>query len=167
MILLRDALPADADAVARLHVRSWQTAYRGLIPDEFLDAMRPEERARRYTFGSRDPAAPQTIVALDGAQLVGFSTVVADREDARVGELSALHVDPTRWGQRVGLALIEAARGRLVASEFRAARLWLLVGNARAERFYTLDGWRSDGTQRSEVVWGASVSELSFRRSLP
>jgi GNAT superfamily N-acetyltransferase len=114
-ILLRDALPADADPVARLHVLSWRTAYRGLLPDEFLDAMRPEERARRYTFGSEDPAAPQTIVALDGADLIGFATVVADREDARVGELSALHVDPSRWGQRVGLALIEAARGRLVA----------------------------------------------------
>jgi GNAT superfamily N-acetyltransferase len=148
-------------------VRTWQTAYRGLLPDEYLNGMQPEERARRYTFGSQDPAAPQTLVAVDGSELVGFATVCALREEEAVGELSALHVDPGHWGRRIGLALIEAARSRLFASGFRSAHLWLLVGNARAERFYRLDGWRPDGTRRSDVVWGATVDEIGFRRSLP
>ena len=45
--LLRDAQPFDADAVARVHVQTWQVAYRGLLPDAYLDALRPEDRARR------------------------------------------------------------------------------------------------------------------------
>jgi GNAT superfamily N-acetyltransferase len=36
--------------VACVHVRSWQAAYRGLLPDEYLDGLRAEDRANRYTF---------------------------------------------------------------------------------------------------------------------
>ena len=31
-------------AVARVHVRSWQVGYRGLLPDAYLDGLRAEER---------------------------------------------------------------------------------------------------------------------------
>ena len=166
-LLVRDAIPSDADAVARVHVRTWQTAYRGLMPDAYLDSLRADERARRYTFGLRDPASPQTLVAIDSGELVGFATVRTLPEEPGVGELCALHVDPTHWNRRIGLALTEAARARLSEHGSRRARLWLLEGNTRAERFYRLDRWQPDGTRRSEVVWGASVVELGFTRALP
>ena len=166
-LLLRDALPSDADAVARVHVRTWQTAYRGLLPDAYLDSLRADERARRYTFGALDPATPQTLVALDSDELVGFATVRTLPAEGDVGELCALHVEPAHWNRRIGLALIEAARARLQKHGARRARLWLLEGNARAERFYRLDRWQPDGTRRTEVVWGASVVELGFARELP
>jgi len=57
-MLLRPAQPADAAAVARVHVRSWQVAYRGLLPDEYLDGLQPEDRAPHYTFGDRGPGRP-------------------------------------------------------------------------------------------------------------
>ncbi|MHB1536011.1 MAG: hypothetical protein ACYC1D_15655 [Acidimicrobiales bacterium] len=46
-MLLHRALPGDEDAVAAVHVWSWQTAYRGLVPSEYLDSLNPAERARR------------------------------------------------------------------------------------------------------------------------
>jgi len=166
-LVLRDAQPPDADAVARVHVRTWQTAYRGLLPDAYLDSLRADERARRYTFGLSDPAAPQTLVALDSNELVGFATIRTLPEENGLGELCALHVDPKHWNRRIGLALIEAARARLHEIGARRARLWLLEGNLRAERFYRIDRWQPDGTRRSEVVWGVSVDELGFTRALP
>ena len=45
-MFLRPAEPGDASAVALVHVRAWQTRYRKLLPDEYLDGLRPEERAR-------------------------------------------------------------------------------------------------------------------------
>ncbi len=56
-MLLRPAEPADAMAVARVHVRSWQAAYRGLLPDAYLDGLRPEDRAARYDFATEDVRA--------------------------------------------------------------------------------------------------------------
>ncbi|KAL2044143.1 hypothetical protein ABVK25_012432 [Lepraria finkii] len=54
---MREARIGDEAAVADIHVRAWQEAYRGLIPDEFLDALDPDDRARTYTFG-RGPPKP-------------------------------------------------------------------------------------------------------------
>ena len=56
---LRRAETADAMAVARVHVRSGQAAYSKLMPDDFLDQLRPEDRAKRYDFGNLDPIRPQ------------------------------------------------------------------------------------------------------------
>ena len=46
------------------------------------------------------------------------------------------------------------------------ALLWILTGNTRAEHFYQMDGWRSDGVRRSETVWGVTVDELRYVRRL-
>jgi hypothetical protein len=35
-VLIREAVPADAGAVARVHVDSWRTTYRGIIADSIL-----------------------------------------------------------------------------------------------------------------------------------
>jgi hypothetical protein len=48
---IRLAVPEDALAVARVHVRSWQVGYRGLLPDDYLGKLNAAERAKRYTFG--------------------------------------------------------------------------------------------------------------------
>jgi hypothetical protein len=60
-----------------VHVRAWQVAYRGLLPDEYLDGLRAEDRAGRYTFGSADPGVPSTIVAVVDGVIRGFATVGA------------------------------------------------------------------------------------------
>ena len=62
---LREARPGDEPAVAELHVRSWQEAYRELMPAEFLAALDPRERAGRYTFGSTADGGPTTMLAFD------------------------------------------------------------------------------------------------------
>lgn len=154
---LRPAVPADALAVARVHVRAWQAGYRGLLPAAYLDGLRPEDRAARYTFDRAD--GPRTTVAVSSGAIVGFATISGS-------ELCALHVDPDAWSRGVGRALIARARADLAAAGVAEAHLWLLAGNARAQRFYECDGWITDGTQRVDTVWGATVDEIEYRRRL-
>jgi GNAT superfamily N-acetyltransferase len=166
--LLRPAAPGDELAVARVHVRSWQLGYRGLLPDAYLDGLKPEERAQRYTFGSADPGRPATLVALQQGTICGFATTAPARDaDAQgQGELCALYVDPDCWGQGTGAILIAAARARLLAQGFRTAVLWVLDSNVRAYRFYSRDGWVADGSRRIETIWNVRVQELRYSRSL-
>jgi GNAT superfamily N-acetyltransferase len=154
---LRLAVPADALAVARTHVRAWQAGYRGLLPAAYLDGLRPEDRAARYTFDRSD--GPRTTVAITAGTLIGFATIHGS-------ELSALHVDPDAWSTGVGRALIAQARTDLAAAGVAEAHLWLLAGNARAQRFYERDGWTTDGTRRTDTVWGVTVDEIEYRRRL-
>jgi GNAT superfamily N-acetyltransferase len=154
---LRLAVPADALAVARVHVRAWQAGYRGLLPGAYLDGLRAEDRAARYTF--ERPEGPRTTVAVESEEILGFATIHG-------AELSALHVDPDAWSTGVGRALIARARADLAAAGVAEAHLWLLAGNARAQRFYERDGWTTDGLRRTDTVWGAAVDEIQYRRRL-
>lgn len=155
-------------AVARVHVRAWQVAYRGLMPDDYLLGLRPEDRARRYNFASVDPALPQTVVAVEADVLVGFATTAPARDAnaAGQGELCALYVEPDLWGRGVGRALAAAARGNLYRLGFRQAMLWVVAGNARAQQFYQADGWTPDGQRRAQQIWSVTVDTVRYRRVL-
>lgn len=168
MLSVRLAEPGDAMEVGGVHVRSWQRGYRGLLPDEYLDGLRPEDRASRYTFAGQADQ-PLTVVAVEAGVIRGFATITPARADdeARTGELLALYVDPDHWGRGVGRRLIVEARDRLADRGCQSAVVWVLRGNARAERFYRSDGWTPDGARRKEEVWGVVAEELRHTRNLP
>lgn len=149
-------------------MRSWQAAYKGLLPDEYLDSLRADERASRYDFATTDPLAPHTIVADDGRMIVGFATIgVSPGGSSRdVGELMALYVDPDSWRTGVGRALIARARAGLRRLGFDNALLWVLEGNERAQRFYERDGWLRGDDRRRQRVWGIEVDEIAYLRHL-
>lgn len=165
---MRRAEPTDAMAVARVHVRSWQAAYRKLMPDDYLDQLRPEDRAKKYDFGNLDPLKPETIVASESGAIRGFVTTAPAQEPSMsgYGELCALYVDPDYWARGIGVALVSAARARLFDLGFRSAILWVLAGNVRAERFYMTDHWTPDGVWRTDEVWGAKVKDFRYWRRL-
>ncbi len=167
--VLRPAEPGDALQVATIHVRSWQAAYRGLIPDEYLDALRPEQRAERYTLGDRSPGAPWTTVAVEGSSASAFATTgpSKDPDNGAVGELLALYVDPSRWRCGIGSSLVAHARHELHERGFDAAVVWVLDRNDLARGFYLRDGWATEGKARIEEAWGVRVAQVRYRRSLP
>lgn len=169
---LRDARRGDELAVAAVHVRSWQEAYRGLMPDDYLDALDPRDRAAAYTFEPAVPAAPTTVLAVgeeDGEEVVlGFATFCPSRdEDALgLGEIVALYVDPGRHQGGVGRLLMAEARRRLVEAGFTEGLLWVLDGNARAAGFYEREGWVPDGARRVEHPYGIVSNVSRYRRRL-
>jgi ribosomal protein S18 acetylase RimI-like enzyme len=167
-MLLRPAKPADALAIARVHVRAWQHGYRGFLPDDYLDQLRPEDRAEKYDLSNADPLHPHTIVAASGNIIHGFATTCPSHEPdlPNHGELTALYVDPHSWGLGVGVALVTAARAHLVSLGLKNAYLFTLVDNLRAQRFYQTDQWTPDGLRRIDVVWNASVDVLRYQRTL-
>ena len=79
--------------------------------------------------------------------------------------LRAFYVDPESWGTGLGRALIVEAERRL-AERHTVATLWVLDGNVRARRFYEAGGWRPDGAERRDRVWGATVDEVGYHKTL-
>jgi len=165
---IRNAQPNDAFEVATVHVTSWQVAYRGILPAEYLEGLQAEDRAQKYDFSCADPTKPHTIVGIENEKIVGFATTCtardADLKDR--GELTALYVDPQHWSRGVGASLIAAARLHLKNRGFQRACLWLLDGNARGDRFYQKDGWAPDGRNRIDTIWGITVNETLYQRDL-
>jgi L-amino acid N-acyltransferase YncA len=146
--VLRLARPEDARAIAEVHVGSWRHAYRGLLPEGYLDRLSVDERegSWREALGSDTAGA---VVAEAEGRIVGFASFGPSRDaDAAegVGEVPAIYVDAEVLGTGVGRSLLAEATTRLREAGFRRATLWVLEANARARRFYEKSGWAWDGT---------------------
>lgn len=145
---IRRATAADARGIAEVHVASWRHAYRGLLPDGFLDRLSVDEREASWREAFRDRGAA-VFVAEEEGRVIGFASFGPSRDgDAgpEVGEIPAIYVDPTVVGAGVGRALLDAAIEAMREAGYRRATLWVLEANAHARRFYKRAGWRWDGT---------------------
>jgi ribosomal protein S18 acetylase RimI-like enzyme len=179
VLTVRAARPEDAAEIVRINVRGWQQAYAGIVPDDVLAGMDIDGRADRFRERLADPGAFEVLVAVEGDDTVGYVTVgpyrIGQRNDVlhrEVGEVLAIYVDPPRWGTGAGRALMDAALARLAARGFGSVRLWVLVDNRAARRFYERAGFTADGASARYPVGRADgtvvdLPEVRYARRLP
>jgi GNAT superfamily N-acetyltransferase len=166
-LLIRRAVPADADELGDGHVAAWRWAYRDLMPATFLASMRPERQAewwhRRFAEGWLD-----TWVAESQGRIVGHAgSAVARDEDAPPGaaELVMINVIEEYARQGVGRALMETVEEHWRALGVEVAVLWVLADNDRARSFYARLGWLPDGATGQYELPGVSLPQLRLRKS--
>jgi GNAT superfamily N-acetyltransferase len=107
----------DLKAIAAVHVATWQTAYAGILPSEYLANLSVEHREVSWRQVLAE-ARSELLVAFQGSAVVAFASFGnsrdADAPGAR-GEVSAIYVIPSAWSTGVGRALWCAVRERLIA----------------------------------------------------
>lgn len=105
---MRLATVGDAERVGEVHVRAWE-AYRGLLPDDFLDGLDPVARGERWrrtlSEGRRDT---QLFVAECEGLMLGICAIGPDR-DGDCGEIWMINLVPEAWGTGVGQPLFDRA----------------------------------------------------------
>ena len=170
MTEIRPLAEPDIAAVAEVNVRTWQSAYAGIMPAEVLDALDPAVFAHRRRARTPPPGA-ETLVADDGGTIVGFVSfgpsrvdqATGDTFDMSAGELYAIYVDPDRQGSGTGRLLIKAARRALAKAGFPVMRLWVLEENHPARRFYEHFGMTPDGVRQHYTPNGSTVELPEIR----
>jgi GNAT superfamily N-acetyltransferase len=165
------ATQRDASQIAEIHVQTWQVAYRGLVPDDYLDALSVDQRAEAWRQILADSDLPCTgaFVLECDAVVVGFVHVSPSRDDdaeAAIGEVTAIYVLADFWSRGVGRALMHCAVENLRDAGFTSATLWVLDANLRARRFYEAAGWASDGATQFSDRGTFSFSEVRYRRTI-
>jgi RimJ/RimL family protein N-acetyltransferase len=169
---IRPARIGDAPRIALVHVRSWQAAYRGLLPQEFLDGLDPAQRADVWERNMAEAEGPRSgLVVIDAGQsLLGFAAFGPardeDQDPGQTGEVRAIYLSPGAWGKGWGGSSLAAAVTGLTGTGFSQAVLWVLDTNERARRFYQAAGWSLDGTAKRDTIAGVQVTEVRYRRSL-
>jgi GNAT superfamily N-acetyltransferase len=182
VIEVRDADIDDADAIATAHIDGWRAGYRGVVPDEYLDAEEfassRRDRWRSWSW-QQIPESRLFVVTLQG-RVVGFGhagpeQVVAhgiespesepgDGDEAR-GEIYGFYLHPTAWGSGGAGALMSRCEEFLRDEGFTSATLWVLRDNPRARAFYEKAGWQATGKESlftpSEPP-GSSLPKVSF-----
>ena len=168
-LMIRDALVADARAMGRLHVRAWQSAYRGVMPDEYLDGLVAEERVEMWHSRlSRSDLHP-LLVAVVAEVVVGFAAFGAENAPTApisCGELYAMNLDPDHWGRGIGRVLLRGVTERLISMGYEEAVLWVVPENERARALYESEGWVADGGVSTEDILGVTVTDIRYRKSL-
>ena len=170
-VTVRQPTEADADGMGAVHVRAWQSAYAGLMPDDYLHSLSVTDRSdmwRRVLSQTPRPRTFRFVAEEPSGMVVGFIAVgpEARADGATGGELYVMNVDPDVWGTGVGSALHRSALAALIESGFAGAILWVHPDNERAGRFYESRGWHQDDVTRQETVLGVQVPELRYSQEL-
>lgn len=169
---IRSARLEDAAQIAVIHVRSWQAAYRGMVPQAFLDGLDLAPRAARWerNLSATDWSRGGVLVAEANQELLGFVDYGPARDDdakaSRDGEVYAIYLLPAALGRGIGRQLMAAALERLGEAGYDQATLWVLDGNSRARRFYEAGGWLADGAVKHDDSLGFVMSEVRYRTEL-
>jgi ribosomal protein S18 acetylase RimI-like enzyme len=135
--VVRSADIDDAAAIARVHVDTWRTAYRGLLPADFLEALDEAGYAERWRRTLTDGTG-RVYVAEDGRQTVGFASGGPERagEDGFTGELYAIYVLQQAQGRGHGRRLVQAVAQGLREMGLPNMIVWVLRDNHNARHFY-------------------------------
>ncbi|WP_130414414.1 GNAT family N-acetyltransferase [Xylanimonas ulmi] len=170
-VTIRPATPDDALRIAQVHVTSWQGAYAGLLPADYLTDLDPETRVRHWAtvLGAKGATASEghVLVAEHGSRTLGFASFgPSGDEDADPGthELYAMYLEPDAWGRGVARELMRTVL--TLVPQGVDFTLWVLAGNSRAQHFYHRHGFRPDGVERIDEIGGTPLTELRYRRAV-
>lgn len=166
-VSFRPGVSKDAEAIARVHVATWKTAYRGLLPDELLDGMNHVDRIPRWQRTLDDPQS-KVFVAEKSGEIVGFLAVGPSHDDGQdgCGELDAIYILETVSGQGIGGKFMTMSDRWMCEQGFSRAVLWVLPTNAGAIRFYEAHGWRDDLAEKQLGVPGGYVPARRYAKRL-
>ncbi|HEX9988219.1 MAG TPA: GNAT family N-acetyltransferase [Chloroflexia bacterium] len=164
-MIIREAILTDAPGIARVHVDTWRSTYRGIVPDEFLANLSYEARERMWTTAithASDSNFPYVAEDEQG-QIVGFvSGGTSQSGDPNyAGELYAIYVLKEAQGKGVGRGLFGAVVDRLARSGIHTMIVWVFRDNEPSRRFYEAMGGELLYEKEFELG-GARLTEVAY-----
>ncbi|MGW3493655.1 N-acetyltransferase family protein [Streptomyces sp. NPDC001020] len=167
---IRDMTPDDCRRVSEIRIGGWRTAYRGLIPQSYLDALDVDaDTARRRARLAQSDDVVNLVAEGDG-EVVGWAAIGPYRDGERrteEAELYAIYVSPELLGAGVGRGLLTESARRCAAAGHERMLLWVLRENTHARRFYERAGFHTDGTEETFEADGVAVPEVRYAAVLP
>ncbi len=137
-LIIRAAKPDDAPDIAKLHIRSWQQAYRGIIHQSYLDhGLNFDEREKKWRNNLAD-SRKGTFLIFDGDLLAGFATVGQSRDQkfSDYYELYAIYLCPDYFGKGVGGKLLRHVLVYTIKCGFNKMFVNVLSENRLGRSFY-------------------------------
>jgi L-amino acid N-acyltransferase YncA len=110
--MIRKATPKDVRAIAEVHVKSWQAAYRDLLPADFLQSLSVDRREQQWKTNAEN--LEHVILLYERAgSVVAFCSFAPSRDDdadkSSVAELGTIYALESCWGQGIGQKLWDEA----------------------------------------------------------
>lgn len=164
-VTLRPGRPADAAAIACVHVETWRNAYAGLVPDAYLVGMTEARQAVQWDAElRRRPGGERVLVAEtlgpDGREIVGFGSCGRARGGPCPGEVYTLYVASDWQGRGIGRRLLTGLFRVLVGHSLNGAVIWVLSANPARYFYEAMGGQRA--AERHEAFVGVELEETAY-----
>ena len=167
MCEIRNIEEQDVRRVAEIHVRTWQVAYKDILPQKMLDNLSIEQREESWRKKFLSQGSRSNYVLEVSGDIRGWISVGPSRdEDANeknISELYGIYLDPRFYGIGYGTKLWHEARRHLRAENFYEITLWVLDANERARKFYEKIGFSLDEGVMKEMKWLDDSRHLRYR----
>lgn len=166
MIAIRPARLEDAKQIAHIQISSWRRAYKGIVPDRYLDGMHTETFIQKWQeFLATDEKGDRFFVPIVDDMVVGFINTGPAR-DEDVGfmyELRSIYLHPSYWGQGVGKALFEHSRKILKDKGIKSLYVWVLKDNLIGRKYYEkMGGTEISGLTKTLDIAGLRLDEIVY-----
>ncbi|NER81978.1 MAG: GNAT family N-acetyltransferase [Leptolyngbya sp. SIO1D8] len=165
-MIVRAVTHTDVEAMARVHVDTWRTTYRGIVSDELLANLSYEKREKGWhqVLDNAPKDGNFTYVAEDDSgNIVGFANGGVERAGNLVyqGELNAIYVLKSHQRKGIGRELIRATAQKLSQMEIQSMLVWVLAENPACRFYEMLGGQKVDekeiergGSKLIEIAYG-------------
>ncbi|MEG4166643.1 MULTISPECIES: GNAT family N-acetyltransferase [unclassified Microcoleus] len=164
-MIVREAKIADAPAIAQVNVDTWRTAYREIVPTDYLAQLSYEKRESNWQEILLNAEKSKNFVCVaenDSGEIVGFAAGGCERTGKYVytGELFAIYILEEYQRQGIGRQLVRTVAKKLAELSLNSMLVWVL-GNNSAYRFYEfLGGEKVDEKQTSRA--GVALKEIAY-----
>jgi GNAT superfamily N-acetyltransferase len=172
-VTVREAVPADAQAIADVDHASHLAAYAPIFGAGYEPRVSLEQSLLHWQsiLNGDQPRGPHwELVACIDDRIAAYARLTpsrdADASPGTVGEVGALYVHPDWWRRGVGQVLLDASLALLRERGYAVGTLWALEDNVRARAFYEAQGWHDDGgRQQLELdLPGVNLTEVRYRK---
>ena len=151
--------------MARVHIDSTRTTYKGIMPDEYLASLSYGDRESRWVqiLTADRPSAGNFVAEIDGGEIVGFAGGGPEREGDGTyrGELYAIYLLEEHQRKGLGRRLVSALARQLLSDGYDSMLVWVLEENQPAQQFYESLGGKQVG-RKTITIRGADLIELSY-----
>lgn len=141
-MIIREAGIEDALSIANVQVKTWRSAYRGIVPDDYLDSLSIDKSAGGWAIFFSD-TNKFAFVALDRyGNIVGFASMGDNRTNSveYEGELYALYILDEYQRKDIGKKLFSRVLEKFSLRGIKSMLVCVLKENHSARHFYESAG---------------------------
>lgn len=149
----------DIEQVRQVYILGWQNAFRGIVPQTYLDTMNLADWA---------PPLNGAYVLTDGKNILGTSSIAPARDSAfdGWGEIISIFILPHLIGKGYGHQLFTFVRDKLIEQHYANLYLTVFEDNHRARKFYEKHDFSWNGERLTINVGGKDLIELRYQHSI-